>query len=197
MAKLYYQGHGSFRLTTAAGTVIYVDPFAGAGYDLPADFILVSHEHYDHNAIELVRQKADCKIYRSADLLVDGVYKTVSLGEVTVQAVPAYNKNHDRASCVGFLLEIDGVKLYAAGDTSKTDYMEENLSKMALDYALLPMDGIYNMPPKEAEVCAGIIGAKHTIPIHMKPGALFDRAMADAFQCAGKLVLEPGEEIDL
>ena len=197
MAKLYYQGHGSFRLTTAAGAVIYVDPFAGDGYDLPADFILISHEHYDHNAIELVRQKPGCKIYRSADLLENGAYTTVSLGEVTVQAVPAYNKNHDRASCVGFLLEIDGVKLYAAGDTSKTDYMEAELSKMALDYALLPMDGIYNMPPKEAEACAQIIGARHTIPIHMKPGALFDREIADAFQCAGKLVLEPGEEIRL
>ena len=32
---LYYQGHGSFRITTAEGKVIYVDPHAGDGYDSP------------------------------------------------------------------------------------------------------------------------------------------------------------------
>ena len=48
MAKLLYQGHGSFRITTDEGKVIYVDPFAGEGYDLSADGILVTHGHYDH-----------------------------------------------------------------------------------------------------------------------------------------------------
>ena len=45
MPKLFYQGHGSFRLTANDGRVIYVDPYAGEGYDLPADIILVSHQH--------------------------------------------------------------------------------------------------------------------------------------------------------
>jgi L-ascorbate metabolism protein UlaG (beta-lactamase superfamily) len=51
MAKLFYQGHGSFRLTAADGQVVYVDPYAGEGYDLPADLILVSHQHGDHNQL--------------------------------------------------------------------------------------------------------------------------------------------------
>ena len=49
MPKLLYQGHGSFRLTASDGTVIFIDPFIGTGYDLPADVILVSHQHDDHN----------------------------------------------------------------------------------------------------------------------------------------------------
>ena len=49
MADFLYQGHGSFRLVSDAGCVIYIDPFAGEGYDLPADLVLVSHEHGDHN----------------------------------------------------------------------------------------------------------------------------------------------------
>jgi hypothetical protein len=40
MAKLLYQGHASFRLESNFGVVIYVDPFAGKGYDLPGDIIL-------------------------------------------------------------------------------------------------------------------------------------------------------------
>lgn len=62
MAKLYYQGHGSYRLTTNNKTVIYVDPYAGDGYDIPADIILVTHDHYDHNNVSLVRTLADTKM---------------------------------------------------------------------------------------------------------------------------------------
>ena len=42
MAEILYQGHGSFRLTTSEGSVIYIDPYAGEGYDRPADLVLVS-----------------------------------------------------------------------------------------------------------------------------------------------------------
>ena len=45
MAEILFQGHGSFRVTAGDGTVIYIDPYAGEGYDIPADMILVSHEH--------------------------------------------------------------------------------------------------------------------------------------------------------
>ena len=55
MAEIVFQGHGSFRMTTGEGTVVYIDPFAGEGYDAPADLILVSHEHSDHNKVELVK----------------------------------------------------------------------------------------------------------------------------------------------
>ena len=59
--KILYQGHGSLRLTTADGRVLYVDPYAGSGYDKPADLILVTHQHEDHNQINLVTKKPSCK----------------------------------------------------------------------------------------------------------------------------------------
>jgi L-ascorbate metabolism protein UlaG (beta-lactamase superfamily) len=66
-----------------------------------------------------------------------------------------------------------------------------------LDWAILPIDGIYNMGPEEAAACARIIGAKHTIPVHMKPGNLFDEKMAQAFLAQGRVIARPGEEIAL
>jgi len=45
MPKLFYQGHGSFRLTANDGRVIYVDPYIGEGYGQLADIIPVSHQH--------------------------------------------------------------------------------------------------------------------------------------------------------
>ena len=53
MAELLYQGHGSLRFQTNKGTVIYLDPYAGEGYNLPADLVLVTHGHHDHNVITL------------------------------------------------------------------------------------------------------------------------------------------------
>ncbi len=103
MSKLLYQGHGSLRVVTAEGKVLYIDPYAGDGYDLPADLILVSHGHSDHTAVDLIKNRADdCRIIEYTDALVNGAYKTYDLGYATVEAVQAgNNKNHDINVCVG------------------------------------------------------------------------------------------------
>ncbi len=194
MAELLYQGHGSFRICTAEGAVIYVDPYAGEGYDREADLVLVTHEHYDHNQVDLVHLKADGKIYRAADFLKDGTYGSMTVCGVEIRSVEAYNQNHPKDQCVGFLMKVDGKLLYLAGDTSETEEMKA-LAKEPIDYAFLPMDGIYNMDRKEAERCARIIGAAHTVPVHMKPGALFDEETAQAFQAEGKVVMRPGDTL--
>ena len=69
MATLLFQGHASCRITTRAGAVIYIDPFAGEGYDLPADLVLITHEHGDHNDLSKVTMKPDGVVIRSADAL--------------------------------------------------------------------------------------------------------------------------------
>jgi L-ascorbate metabolism protein UlaG (beta-lactamase superfamily) len=196
MPKLYYQGHGSFRLTAADGRVIYVDPYAGDGYDLPADLILVTHQHSDHNQTQLCAKKPDCRIISNVEALAGGKHNSFDIGGILIQAVEASNKNHDPKQCVGYIITLDGVKIYAAGDTSKTAAMQ-SIADMGIDYALLPTDGIYNMGPDEAAECARIIKAKHNIPIHMKPGALFDRALAEKFSAPDRLIVEAGQEITL
>ena len=108
MAEILYQGHGSFRLTTSEGSVIYIDPYAGEGYDRPADLVLVSHEHHDHNAVELVKRKEDGKILRAGDVLKDGVYQEIRACGVKIKGTQAYNKNHPKDQCVGFVVEMEG-----------------------------------------------------------------------------------------
>ena len=64
----------------------------------------------------------------------------------------------------------------------------------------LPLVGEQKNPLKEMCIrdrCAALVGAKHNIPIHMKPQALFDRAMAEAFDTPNRLIVEPGETITL
>ena len=197
MPKLLYQGHGSFRLTADDGSVIYVDPYAGEGYDMPADLILVSHQHGDHNQINLCAKKPGCTIISNIESIgLQGRHNSFDIGEIKVQAVEAQNQKHDPGECVGFVITIDGVKIYASGDTSKTAQME-TFSELELDYAILCGDGIYNMGPAEAAECARLIGAKHNILVHVKPRALFDRKIAEAWDAPNKLIVEPGEEINL
>ena len=193
MATLLYQGHASCRITSNDGMVIYLDPFAGDGYDLPADLILVSHEHSDHNQIQLVPQKAGCHTLRASDFLQNGVYLQHTFGSLSVRGIAAYNSNHSKDSCVGFLLHLDGRKIYFAADTSHTDVMKD-LAQENLDWAFLPVDGVYNMSVQEASACAQEIHAVHSVPIHTKPGALFDETVAKQFQVPGRIILWPGNQ---
>lgn len=194
MTKLLFQGHGSFRIETNDKSVIYVDPYAGQGYEKPADIILVTHQHGDHNQIDMVTKKEDCVVIQNFDALKNGRYMSYTINGVIIQAVEAYNQNHAKAECVGYIIEVDNKKIYAAGDTSKTKAMS-TFKKQELDYALLPIDGIYNMNPQEATKCADLIGAKHSIPIHMKPGALFDEEVVKRFTARNRLIIQPTEEI--
>lgn len=196
MAQLLYQGHGSYRIVSNSGTVIYIDPFAGKGYNLMADLILVTHEHHDHNKVSIVTKKPDCTIIRTADALKNGDYGSFKIKDIEIKAVEAYNKFHNKKDCVGYLITIDNVKLYAAGDTSETEQMK-NLKCLKLDWALLPIDGFFNMGPVEASKCATLIRAKHAIPIHMKPGKLFDKEKAEAFHATGRVILKPEDSIEL
>ena len=77
--------------------------------------------------------------------------------------------------------------MYFAGDTSKTEQMQQ-LAQRHIDYAFLPADGIYNMDVPEAVECAEIIGAKHTVPIHISPGKLFDLERAKRFTASSAMI---------
>jgi len=196
MPKLLYQGHGSFRLISRDGVVMFIDPYAGKGYDLPADIIMVTHQHGDHNQINLITQKPGCTVISNVEALAGGKHNKFSVKGFEIEAVEAMNKNHRPDECVDFIIIVDGLKLYFSGDTSRTTQMASFAAKK-LDYAFLCCDGIYNMGLTEAAECAQLIGARHNVPVHIKPGGLFDRTLAEQFKCPGRLIIEAGEETEL
>lgn len=194
MAELLYQGHGSYRIVSNEGVVIYVDPYAGEGYDMPADIVIVTHEHSDHNQVDLVTLKDDGVILRHGDLFVDGEYLIKKIKKVMIEGTPAENKNHTREECVGFIMTVDGITLYGAGDTN---YYPEMESFNDLDYALLSVDGIYNMSAQEASRCAHVIDSRYFIPIHTSPTQLYDEDIAKSFKSPHALYIKPGERLKL
>lgn len=194
--KLTFGGRASVRLDLNDGRVIYIDPYAGGKefYKEPADLVLVTHQHDDHNQVRLVTLKTGAEIIQCPKDITAGNSKTSR--DIKITAVSAYNKNHIKTSSCGFVLEIDGYKLYHSGDTSYIEEMKQ-LEAMKINYALLCMDGYYNMGAEEAMKVAGIIKAKHIVPIHNSPSANYSQENSDAFTLNNKVAVKPGETISL
>ncbi len=197
---LLYMGQASIRIVTGEGKVIYIDPFSGEWYDLPADLILVTHSHFDHNDLSKVSNRnPDCRIITQKEALIDGEHQSFDLGYVKIEAVEAgYNRNHNVNECVGYILTFsNGKSVYVSGDTSTTEQMPL-LAEKEIDYAFFCCDGVYNMGKEEAAACADMVKAKHNIPYHVggAGGKLnFDRNQAEKWTAVNRLIIEPGEEI--
>lgn len=195
--SLTYINHAFVKIKTSDGVVIYIDPYAVNSFADSADIVLITHEHGDHNELSRVKQKSTCTLIRSSNSNVGGVYKSFTIGNVKVTAVPAYNGNHPKASCVGYVVEFNGIKLYHAGDTGNITEMSD-LDTLDLDYALLPMETVYTVTPEVATLMAAKINAKHDIPIHtMVPPDTYSDAAVTRFTSPNKLVVHHGETIAL
>ena len=190
--------HSSIRY--AGAMTVWFDPFRVADVPCDADVVFVTHDHYDHNCIDKPARAPGCALITWKEALEGGHYGRFTLDDIQVEAVPAGNKNHDPSCCVGFVITLDGLTVYASGDTSFLPAMETVLAPMKLDYAILPIDGFYNMDAAEASHCAAVIGARHSIPVHTCPsdnGLLYDPENAARFHCDGRILVSPGQTIQL
>ena len=88
------------------------------------------------------------------------------MDDITFEAVPAYNTNklfHPKKNgWVGYILEIEGIRYYIAGDT---DITEEN-KKVKCNVAFVPVGGTYTMNAKEAAELVNTIKPEIAVPIH-------------------------------
>lgn len=167
-------GHASFRIK-AKGKVIYIDPFKVEGGE-KADIILITHDHYDHcdqvsiNAIKkpgtVIICPQLCSRKVSGSRKIDAG-ESISLDEIEVKAVPAYNTDkdfHPKEIGVGFIVRVAGKTIYHAGDTDRIPEMDDLKGK--IDAALLPVGGTYTMNAEEAAEAANAINPGIAIPMH-------------------------------
>jgi len=143
-----------------------------------ADYIFVTHEHGDHydaNAIkqlsadktQLVMNKRCADMYGTGRVMVNG--DKLQLADVSVEAVPAYNiteghtQFHPKGRDNGYILTIDGLRIYIAGDTEDIPEMSQIKD---IDIAFLPCNQPYTMTPDQLVRAAKVIKPKVLFPYH-------------------------------
>lgn len=207
---LVWYGHDAFRI--GGPPVTYIDPWR-LPEDVPlADVILITHEHYDHCSPDDVDRilapdtvivapeaalrkleniSAEKKSVRVGDHLV--------LGHLSIEVVPAYNVNkrfHPKsAGHVGYVLELNGIRVYHAGDT---DLIPE-MASIRCDVALLPVSGTYVMDAREAARAVDVLKPKLAIPMHYGAivGSEKDARDFQRLSSAPVRILEPEDLLNL
>lgn len=194
--SLTFIGHAAIMLTASDGRTILIDPSIST-YQYPdaVDFILVTHSHEDHKPYYKIKVKEGGHKITYNEALVEGVYQTFEYDGITIEAVPmGGNDGHPLGYGTGFIITVDGIRIYHAGDSSNVPELQA-LAGKEIDYALYPIDGQFNMDAAEATELANIIGATHNIPIHMSNAPGEDKSVN--FTPEGRLVLQETETITL
>ena len=177
--KINWLGHSGFKIE--GKRIIYIDPFKIQENE-KADIILITHSHYDHCSLEDIEKivKKDTIVFGPVDIQsklgkISSEVKFqmlhpgqgVSVKGIIISAFPAYNLNktfHPKSNnWLGFLIEINGVRLFHAGDT---DAVDELKSLKNIDILMFPIDGAYTMDAKEAAQLCNEIMPKIAIPMH-------------------------------
>lgn len=183
--EFQWTGHDGFRITDLKNKrIIYIDPFqlSKRHKTKDADIVLVSHDHFDHLSIEDLTEivNSNTEFVAAKECLGKlqdlpaGRITTLNPGERTsprglvVEAIRAYNTNkkfHPKEdNKIGFVITVDGHRIYHSGDT---DIIPE-MSGLNPDIALLPVSGTYVMTADEAARATDefIKPRKFAIPMH-------------------------------
>ena len=183
--KIYALLHASIRMTYD-GKEIEIDPVTKLGnrttdyQAMPkADYIFVTHEHGDHfdkEAIallttentKLITNKRCADMIGYGEVMANGDALTLA-DDLKVEAVPAYNYTeghlqfHPKGRDNGYILTIDGLRIYIAGDTEDIPEMAELKD---IDIAFLPCNQPYTMTPEQLAKAARMVKAKTIFPYH-------------------------------
>jgi L-ascorbate metabolism protein UlaG (beta-lactamase superfamily) len=183
--KITWLGHDGFRVEDGSESLV-IDPFK-LDHDSRADYVLLSHEHFDHcspddlkkvlksDTIVVATRSCSSELAKVSPKEVRSIKPgdKIRLGGFEVKAVPAYNTNkymepgkhfHPKEDGkVGYVVKTrSGVTIYHTGDS---DVIPE-MTNLSPDIALVPVSGTYVMTADEAIDAVSKIKPKIAIPMH-------------------------------
>lgn len=196
--------HSSIKIS--GDKIIYIDPYNIRIKSSDADIVFLTHDHYDHLEIESIKNVINeyttvvTPTSVQAKSLEPAVRKDQIIGVcpseqyfidgVSVFTVPSYNVNKDfhkkMYNWLGYIIELNGEKIYIAGDT---DVIEE-MKNIKCDVAMVPIGGTYTMNYTEAAKLINYLKPKHVIPTHygiivgnLKDGEAFKELIDKDIEC--------------
>ncbi|MCG6989688.1 MAG: metal-dependent hydrolase [Gemmatimonadetes bacterium] len=227
MAKLHYHGHSTCTIETNDGTRLVIDPFFADNpttkltvEDVEADYILLSHGHFDHfgdciplakrtgatviGTFELVGFCQENGVENGHGMNIGGGHdfpfgRVKLTPAVHTGSVAGDETGTHTTDCAGLLMTLDGRRIYHAGDTALI--MDFQLLKGQVDVALLPIGDNFTMGPDDAVRAVELIEPEVVIPIHYNTWPLIAQD-PEAFKVkVGKRarveVVAPGSSCDL
>lgn len=159
-------GHAKFVIELDNGLRIVTDPYdASCGYPVtanPADVVLVSHQHHDHNAVETIPGHPRV-IDRAGDFDLGG--------GAAVRAIEAYHDDQQgklRGKTLLFCLKAEGLTVMHLGDLGHMLTTEQRLLLGSADIVMLPVGGYYTMDAPMAKQVADVLHARVILPMHYR-----------------------------
>ena len=202
--KLRWYGHSCFALASADGRTLVTDPFdESVGYPLPridADFVTVSHDHFDHNALSSLGRVGHV-LSQPGDFRLDG------LSGRAVSAFHDAEQGKKRGKNLLFLFEMDGLRVLHLGDLGHPLGPEQIASLGRVDLLLIPVGGFYTIDARQAFDLWRALRPQLCVPMHYKTprigfpiadeseflaltgGRRTDAAQIDPAHCAGVIAL--------
>ncbi|MEM0333357.1 MAG: MBL fold metallo-hydrolase [Candidatus Aenigmatarchaeota archaeon] len=186
--NIYWLGHACFKVE--GRVTVYIDPFQiKFPKEKDGDIVLITHDHFDHCSIDDIKKIIHPQTVIIAAKMCKGKIDnlkgsvntimyfepgdSINVNDVIIKAVPSYNVNKFRSpgqvfhpkdsKYLGFIIDINGIKVYHAGDT---DLIQEMSEFGRIDVAILPVSGVYVMTVEEAVEAVKILKPKFAIPMH-------------------------------
>jgi L-ascorbate metabolism protein UlaG (beta-lactamase superfamily) len=226
MASLTWLGHGSFRLDTADGKRVYLDPWLSAPTTPDsekepdrADAIAVTHGHGDHVAsVPELQKKLGCPVLGMVELMAwlskQGIAEedviafnkggTVEVAGIRFTMTNAFHSSSTpdlayAGEAAGFVIYADDARIYFSGDTTVFGDMQLIARLYEPTVAVLPIGGHYTMSPKEAALALELLGNPRCVPGHWGTFPLLAGTPAELAGLTDALVekIEPGDTVNL
>lgn len=194
--KITWFGHSCFLLESEKGTKLLTDPFEErAGYDVPdvkPDIVTVSHEHWDHNAVHLI--KGEPEVIRDNQVH--------DIKNFQIRGIDTYHdevSGAKRGSNTVYVFAVDGLNVCHLGDLGHI-LSEKQIKEIgSVDILMIPVGGTFTLDAREASEVVKQIKPKLVIPMHFKtPDLSFEIALVDDFLgIVGHSVRANGQTIDV
>lgn len=165
-----WYGHAAFRITTALGVTIIIDPYESGGFGGAisyrpitdaADIVLISHDHADHNCTATIEGVAS--VVRK-----EGVY---DIRGVRIRAIPTFHdpsQGSERGRNLIFVIEADGLKVVHLGDLGHLLGRDVIAQIGKTDVLMLPVGGFFTIDAEAATQVMNDIRPSIAIPMHFK-----------------------------